>query len=71
MHESDRHPGQITNYEDLCITDDGKFLVGTGKIDNYEPTYVDVYLKPNIHERYDYKIINQELWQFLFEKYGG
>jgi len=24
-----------------------------------------------VSERYEYKVINQELWSFLFEKYGG
>ena len=24
-----------------------------------------------MHERYDFKIINQELWKFLVDKYGG
>ena len=70
--ENTRHPGPISNYEDLCVSaEEGRFLRGSGKLENYEPTYLDVYFKPNMHERYDYKIINQELWTFLFEKYGG
>jgi DUSP domain len=70
MPESTRHPGPISNYEDLCI-ESPVYLKGTGKLENYEKTYLDVYFKPNMHERYDYKIINQELWTFLFNKYGG
>lgn len=71
MHESDRNPGPISNLEDLCITDDPKFLRGAGKQENYEQSYLDTYFKPNMSERYEYKIINQELWTFLHSKYGG
>jgi hypothetical protein len=28
-------------------------------------------LKADVRERYDYKVINQELWQFLYSRYGG
>jgi hypothetical protein len=69
--EEDLHPGPITNDEDLCETDMTKNLIGTGTIEQYEKTCVDKYLKSDVRERYDYKVINQELWQFLYSKYGG
>jgi hypothetical protein len=65
----DRHPGPITNNEDLCDLNNRKNLTGTGTVEQFEPTVVDRYLKSNVSERYEFKVINQELWQFLFSRY--
>lgn len=54
----------------MCDSDP-KFLKGTGTVEQFETIVVDKYLRSNIRERQDYKIINEELWKFLFEKYGG
>lgn len=64
------HPGPITNDEDLC-EESLLNLKGTGKIEQFEKNTVDKYIKSDVRERYQYKIINQELWNFLYSKYGG
>jgi hypothetical protein len=64
------NPGPIHNDEDLCDPNP-KFLKGSGKVEQFEPEWVDKYIKGNVSERYDYKVINQELWSFLHSKYGG
>lgn len=32
---------------------------------------MDKYLKADIRERYQFKLVNQDLWTFLYSKYGG
>ena len=66
----DKHPGPISNDEDLCDPSP-KNLKGTGKVEAYDPDWLDKYLKSKILERYDFKVINQELHTFLQNKYGG
>ena len=70
MPDQDRHPGPIRNDEELC-DHDPKYLKGTGTVEQFEVNVVDKYLRNNIRERFDYKIINEELWKFLIDKYGG
>jgi hypothetical protein len=65
------HPGPITNDEDLCEEESLLYLKGTGKVEQFEKSTVDKYIKPDVRERHQYKIINQELWTFLLSKYGG
>jgi len=67
---ADRHPGPISNLEDICDASE-KNLRGTGKVEAFEAECVDLYLKPNVSERYDFKVINQELHMFLHSRYGG
>jgi hypothetical protein len=69
-HCNDTHPGVISNAEDL-LEDSDKHLKGTGTLEHLEASVVDRYFKPNIKERYEFKIYNDELWKFLHEKYGG
>lgn len=64
------HPGHITNDEDLC-EESLLNLQGSGKVEQFEKNTVDKYIKSDVRERYQYKIINQELWNFLYSKYGG
>lgn len=71
-HEAeDRHPGPITNEEELCIQDNQSLLKGTGTVEQFDANCVDRYLRSDVSERFDYKVINQELWEFLYSKYGG
>lgn len=70
MPEKDKSPGPITNDEDLCDPNPSN-LKGTGTIDQFETNVVDKYLRADVRERYQYKVINQELWNFLNSKYGG
>lgn len=67
----DMHPGPITNDDDLCDNNNPKNLRGTGTVEQFEPTHVDKYIKFSVSERYEFKVINQELWSFLYQKYGG
>jgi hypothetical protein len=64
------HPGPISNDQDL-VDDNPKNLKGTGKVEQFEPANVDKYLKHSVSERYHYKVVNEEVWAFLFSKYGG
>lgn len=66
----DLNPGPITNDEDLCDPNPNN-LKGTGTVEQFEPNWVDKYLRSDVSERYQFKIINQELWSFLHGKYGG
>ena len=59
----------MTNEEDLCEDTDLN-LKGTGQ-PPFEKATVDTYLKQNLLERRDYKVYNAELWNFLYQKYGG
>lgn len=36
-----------------------------------EHDYVDMYVDSNRNPQSDYYMLNQELWQFLFKRYGG
>lgn len=64
------YPGQITNDSDL-IDDSDRNLKGTGSAPGYEATVYDKYLKADVKERYHYKIVNPDIWDFLFSRYGG
>lgn len=44
-HTKENHPGPITNIEDFCDSDP-KYLKGTGKVEQFEVSVVDRYLKP-------------------------
>lgn len=68
--EVDKHPGTITNDEDLCDSQDIN-LKGTGTIEQFDSNCVDKYVKADVRERLQFKIVNQELWTFLHSKYGG
>ena len=67
----ENHPGKIHNDEDLCEPENGINLKGTGSVEQFETSCVDKYLKSDVRERYQFKIVNQELWTFLYSKYGG
>jgi len=68
LPEKHVHPGPITNDQDLCESDE-KCLRGTGKV--FEVDCFDKYLRDNVKERYEFKIVNQEFWDFLYSRYGG
>ncbi len=64
------HPGQITNDADICDEAE-KFLRGTGTNPAFENTVYDKYLKSDIKEKYHFKIFNEDLWNFIYSRYGG
>jgi hypothetical protein len=66
------HPGPISNFADLCEQDpEGRNLVGTGTVEQFPMEVVDRYLRDDVKERYEYKVVNQELWNFIYSRYGG
>lgn len=67
----DKHPGPMTNDEDLSRVNDLKDLVGTNTIEQFEGNYLDKYIRDEVLERVHFKIYNQELWTFLSSRYGG
>ena len=48
-----------------------KFLKGTGTLKGFETEVMDTYLHKNVRERQNYDFINEELWEFLKERYGA
>ena len=64
-HFRDMHPGQMTTSNDLCEIDKDRLnLYGTGE-------YIDQYFDSNKNSQIDLAIFNEELFQFLFQRYGG
>lgn len=46
-------------------------MFGTDTIKGQEKEYMDTYIDTNFKQNVDFYIINEELWQFLFQRYGG
>ena len=46
-------------------------LYGTGTIKGLEAEYIDQYLAAKMKQQTHFEIFNEELWKFLFERYGG
>jgi hypothetical protein len=46
------HPGPITNDEDICEPESLLNLTGTGKIEQFDKSTVDKYIKADARERY-------------------
>ena len=67
-HVTAKHPGQITNNELLQL--EAKFLKGTGTLPSFEADVMDTYLHSAVRERINFEFVNEEIWQFLKEKYG-
>lgn len=62
----------MLNADELTEEDRNKQnLFGTGKVKGMEAQYNDQYLESNKNNQYDFHIYNEEMWQFLFKKYGG
>ena len=59
MPETIVHPWHIKNDEELCIPDYRNNLIGTGTNEQFEKNCVDKYLKPDVRERKEFKVINQ------------
>lgn len=59
----------MTNDEDLCDQSD-VYLKGTGKGD-FESCTVDKYIKQDAREGFQIKILTEEMFNFLYNKYGG
>ena len=68
-HCQKNYPGPIENVEHLCDESD-QYLKGTGT-KGFETTVEDMYLKDRIKERIDFTFASEELWKFLYNKYGG
>jgi len=64
-HLAKSNPGRISNEE---IIDTDPCLLVSGDAEKHTE---DVLLKPNLMERYEYKIVNEEIWNFLLTRYGG
>lgn len=71
-HFERMHPGPISNYSQLCEADkDCMNLFGTGTLKNYPSEYIDAYIDCRRKTPTDFSVFNQELWQFLYQRYGG
>lgn len=71
-HFTQMHPGPINNDHDLCEEDkNGENLFGTGQVKGLESDYIDTYLDNARQNSKDFHILNEEIWQFLFSRYGG
>lgn len=71
-HFSANMPGPIMNERDCCESDQkGENLYGTGTVKGFESEYIDMYIDQNKSVQSDFMCINEELWKFLFERYGG
>lgn len=71
-HFKENHPGPITNSKDLCEEDAQKLnLFGTNSIKGLDACYIDKYVNSNKNTQYDMYMFNEELWNFLFSRYGG
>lgn len=46
-------------------------LYGTGTVKGFESDFIDRFVEQQIHASQDYVCVNEELWQFIFERYGG
>ena len=66
------HPGVVNNHEVLIESDkDQVNLYGTGKVKGMEADYIDNYVDFNKNFNKDFLVLNQEIWKWLFDRYGG
>jgi hypothetical protein len=71
-HFEKNHPGVITNDKVLVEEDkDNCNLYGTNTIKGFESEYIDVYVDYNRNFNKDFVVLNEEIWKWLFERYGG
>jgi len=66
------HPGVINN--DSALVEDDKDncnLYGTGQVKGMESDYIDNYVDYNRNFNKDFLVLNEEIWKWLFERYGG
>ena len=71
-HFQDKNPGPILNHHDLCEVDkQGENLFGTGEQKGMEADFMDAFVDNQLAVNKDFLCINQDLWQFLFARYGG
>ena len=64
-HLQERHPGDIDNE---YLIDQDPDLLTTGDV---ETNHEDVLVASNLLERYDFKVLNEEVWNFLKQRYNG
>lgn len=66
------HPGYINNQEELCEKDThSENLYGTGTTKGLERENVDMYIDRQHNIQSDFIVVNEELWSFLLQRYGG
>ena len=70
-HFSVNHPGPINNSDMISTDPDGLELYGTDTHKSFAKEYADTYLADGTRYDHDYIIFNEELWQFVFDRYGG
>lgn len=46
-------------------------MYGTGTLKGLEHEYIDMYIEQSKTVQGDFVCVNEELWKFLFERYGG
>ena len=71
-HFTEMHPGLINNDSDLCELDKDLInLCGTGNVKGFEGEYIDTYVEYQKEQNRDFYILNEEIWKFLLERFGG
>lgn len=71
-HFTKKHPGPMTSHADLCEEDaQNENLYGTGTLKGQEAEYIDRYVEQKRDTNRDMSIFNEELWNFLSQRYGG
>jgi len=71
-HFEKNFPGPISNEQDFLEKDqDGVNLYGTGQLRHFESEFIDRFVFQQSHPNQDFYCVNEELWEFLFGRYGG
>jgi hypothetical protein len=68
-HEKDKYPGPIEN-NCLLNLDRQKYLAGTGKCPEFEPSVCDTYLRRDAREIVDFEVFSEEMYGFVADRYG-
>lgn len=50
---------------------DQRNLFGTDTLEKQQKEYIDQYLESRLYQQQDFEILNAELWDFIFKRYGG
>ena len=55
----------------MTVDTEGITDYGTGEKKGFESDYIDTYVEHNKQQSQDFYILNQEIWKFLIERFGG